>query len=81
MKISEKKALKIYFEMPLNYFAVMLCVKATEGGKVQANPCETLVFRLCLLQPYAPLRRTRSESVFACPVLSKELLCLVKNLK
>ena len=56
MKISEKKALKIYFEMPLNYFAVMLCVKATEGGKVQANPCETSVFRSRTLRPYAPLR-------------------------
>ena len=79
MKISEKKALKIYFEMPLNYFAVMLCVKATEGGKVQANPCETSVLRLCILQPYAPLRcsacrgsasdasadRIRSENKFA----------------
>ena len=65
MKISEKKALKIYFEMPLNYFAVMLCVKATEGGKVQANPCETSVFRSRTMRPYAPLRRTRSESEFA----------------
>ena len=33
--------------------------------KDSANPCETLVLRLCGLQPYAPLRRTRSESAFA----------------
>ena len=38
-------------------------VKATEGGKVQANPCETSVFRSRTMRPYAPLRRTQ-ECIF-----------------
>ena len=29
---------------------------ATQGEKVQANPLETSVLRLRILQPYAPLR-------------------------
>ena len=61
--------------------------KSSGDRKSNANPCETLVLRLRSLQSYTPLRcsaclgsasdasadRTRSESVFACSILSKEL--------
>jgi len=40
-------------------------VEATDGREDRANPLEASVLRLCTLQPYAPLHRTRSESAFA----------------
>ena len=33
-----------------------LMIQATQCREVTGNPCETSVLRLCILQPYAPLR-------------------------
>ena len=50
----------------------LMGLEGDEGEKAGANPCETSVLRLCSLQPYALLRRTRSENEFAGLALPME---------
>ena len=70
MSVSFLKKLKMCkFELTLSHVQLRRTQSRSYTGcrseKDFANPCETSVFRSRVLRPYAPLHRTRSESVFA----------------